>query len=65
MFELFYYGYEEDFTSNGVAFEVIISPGRENARKPNVTPKKKENLSKEELDERMEAAKIRRNVRVP
>lgn len=53
----------ENCSSNSVAFEVIFSPGVENARKPRLTPRKgKENLNKQQLEEKMKAAEKRRKV---
>ena len=53
----------ENCSSNSVAFEVVFSPGVENARKPQLTPRKgKESLSKQQLEEKMKAAEKRRTV---
>lgn len=54
---------EENCSSNSVAFEVVFSPGVENARKPRLTPRKgKDSLNKQQLDEKMKAAEKRRTV---
>ena len=48
-------------SGNGVAYDLILSPKVENARKPRLTPLKgKEN--KEELEEKMTAAEMRKKV---
>jgi len=53
----------ENCSSNSVAFEVVFSPGAENARKPRLTPRKgKESLNKQQWDEKMKAAEKRRTV---
>lgn len=53
----------ENCSSNSVAFEVVFSPGKENARKPQLTPRKaKESLNKQHLEEKMKAAEKRRTV---
>ena len=53
----------ENCSSNSVAFEVVFSPGVENARKPRLTPRKgKESLNKQQLEEKMKAAEKRRTV---
>lgn len=48
-------------SGNGVAYDLILSPKVENARKPHLTPLKgKEN--KEQLEEKMTAAEMRKKV---
>ena len=46
-----------------MAFEVMLSPGVENARKPRLTPRKG-NLSKQRLEEKQQIAEKNRKVRV-
>lgn len=48
-------------SGNGVAYDLILSPKVENARKPRLTPQRgKEN--KEQLEEKMTAAEMRKKV---
>lgn len=51
--------HQETPSSNGVAYDLILSPKVENARKPRLTPRRgKEN--KEQLDEKMKAVEKRK-----
>lgn len=60
----FFFQKEENCASNNVSFVVLLSPSVENARKPRITPRKgiKENLDKQQLEEKQKAAEERRKV---
>jgi hypothetical protein len=50
--------------ATAISYEVILSPRVENARQPQLTPKRQEILTRQDIDEKIAAAEKRRKVRI-
>ena len=49
--------------AKAISYEVILSPRVENARQPQLTPKREGILTRQDIDEKIAAAESRRKVR--
>ena len=49
--------------AKAISYEVILSPRVQNARQPQLTPKKEGILTRQDIDEKIAAAEKRRKVR--